>query len=409
MVKAIKFIKNIIIFATLSMLCLLIYSFFTVPDEIYTVPNRNINLKEIYSLRPITQEITERELKTFSKEGNYKVNVKLLGTIPVKTLSMTVGKRRYVVPSGNIFGLRLFTNGVVIVSTGTVDTQSGTVNPAKIAGLEAGDAITQINGQDVTTCKEVTDIFAAYNGYPFEIKYVRNNKEYSCSFNLYYSVNDKKYLAGLWIRDSAAGIGTMTFYEKDSGIFAGLGHGVYDTQSSEILPLYNGDIVGATINGCYKGKNGQAGELCGVFTSNTCGLLNINCETGVYGYLNDYSNAKNEIAVALKDEVQTGAAQIISTVDEKGPQYYSIEIEKIDKTDSQFRNMVIKITDERLIQKTGGIVQGMSGSPIIQNGMLVGAVTHVYINDPLHGYAIFAYSMLETSDLLIDESFKKAS
>ena len=217
------------------------------PDEIYTVPNRNINLKEIYSLRPITQEITERELKTFSKEGNYKVNVKLLGTIPVKTLSMTVGKRRYVVPSGNIFGLRLFTNGVVIVSTGTVDTQSGTVNPAKIAGLEAGDAITQINGQDVTTCKEVTDIFAAYNGYPFEIKYVRNNKEYSCSFNLYYSVNDKKYLAGLWIRDSAAGIGTMTFYEKDSGIFAGLGHGVYDTQSSEILPLYNGDIVGATI------------------------------------------------------------------------------------------------------------------------------------------------------------------
>lgn len=409
MVRTVNYLKCLIILFVLFVLSLLIYGFYTVPDEIYTVPDRMVQIKEIYSLRPVTQEIEGNEILNIKKEGMYQLNVKLFNSIPVKMMNMTVAKRRYVVPSGNIFGLRIFTNGVVIVSTGDVQTQNGPVNPAAAAGLLPGDAIVEIDGKEISSCNDVTDIFALYNGQPYEIKFVRNSEVHKTLFSLYFSVPDNRYLAGLWIKDSAAGIGTMTFYDKSTGLFAGLGHGVYDTQSSKILPLYNGDIVNATINGCYKGKNGQAGELCGVFTSDACGCLNINCETGVYGFLNSYSVGAKEIPVALKDEVAEGPAKIICTVDSGSAKYYSVEIEKINKSDSKQRNLVIKITDEELISKTGGIVQGMSGSPIIQNGMLIGAVTHVFVNDPLHGYGIFAEQMIETADSLIDESFENAS
>ncbi len=409
MLKAIKFLKMFLFSGVLFLLIFLTYAFYTVPDEIITVPNKKPDIKEIYSLNLTTQEVSEEEITKISKEGIYKVNVKLFNTIPIKTLSVRVSKREYVIPSGEIFGLRFFTNGVVIVSTGEVETENGNVNPAKLSGLQAGDAIVKINNENVTSCKQVTDIFSSYNGTPYRINFIRNNKEYSTEFKLYFSVPDQKFLAGIWIRDSAAGIGTMTFIDSKTNLFGGLGHGVYDTQSNKILPLYNGDIVRAQINSCFKGKNGQAGELCGMFTSEGCGCLSLNCETGVYGYLETQIQETAEVPVALKDEIKEGPAQIISTVDSGKPKMYSIEIEKINKTDNEYRNLIIKIVDKELISKTGGIVQGMSGSPIIQNGMLIGAVTHVFINDPLHGYGILAETMINTSKTVLDQTYEKAS
>ncbi len=408
MLKAINFIKCFVIINVLFSLCFLVYGFYSFPDEIYTVSDEKLQMKTIYSLQPSASKHSS-DTKSVSKEGKYEMDVKLFNAIPVKKMNMTVGKRKYVVPCGTIFGLRLFTNGVVIVSTGTVETENGSISPAESVGLLPGDAITEINGKQIKTCNELIEIFGTYSGVPFELKYMRNNKVYSCLFSLYYSVNEQKYMAGLWVKDSAAGIGTMTFYDKNTSLFGGLGHGVYDAQSNKILPLYNGDIVNATVNGCYKGKYGQPGELCGVFTSDSCGVININSPTGVYGFLSQCDKNKKEIPVALRDEVKEGQAQIISTVDSGEEKYYTVEIEKVNKSDDQNRNLVLRVTDEELLNKTGGIVQGMSGSPIIQNGMLIGAVTHVFVNDPIHGYGIFAAQMLESAETLIDESFEKAS
>ena len=407
--KILRSLKYVLLSLTTVALITLIYSFYTVPDEIRTVPNEEIEMGSIYSLSLAQQDVSEKELRSISSEGNYEVNVSLFNAIPVKSMNMTVSKRQYVVVSGEIFGLRLFTKGVVIVSTSTVDTKDGTKNPASQAGLQAGDVIISVNSQAVTSCKQVSEIFAKYDGNPFEIVFARNGKEYTTKFDLCFSKTENKYVGGLWIRDSAAGIGTMTFYDKNTGIYAGLGHGVCDVDTNSILPLYDGDIVKASINGCYKGKSGEAGELCGTFSGGTLGSLCVNCNKGVYGYLSDIASSAKETPVALSDEVQTGSAEIIATVDSSGPEHYSIEIEKVNSSDSSYRNLVIKITDERLIDKTGGIVQGMSGSPIIQNGMLVGAVTHVFINDPLHGYGILAENMIATSQSLAEEQLEKAS
>ena len=224
----------------------------------------------------------------------------------------------------------------------------------------------------------------------------RKDKVFFTDFKAAYSETEGKYKAGIWIRDSAAGIGTMTFLDKETGMFASLGHGVCDIDTGEILPVYEGDIVGATVNGCSIGQRGKAGELCGVFSSESKGILYLNCQCGVYGKMNEKLTESKLYPVAFNDEVQKGKAQIISTVDETGPQVFDIEITKISKDNSEDKNLVIKVVDENLLSKTGGIVQGMSGSPIIQNGMLVGAVTHVFINDPTQGYAIFSRTMLST-------------
>ncbi len=395
MAKAVNLFKYILFGLTLTSLCLLVYGFYSVPDEIYSISDRNINVGKLYSCSISAQ--TGAEKRSAAEQENYKVDVSLFHSIPVKTATLKVSRRNYVTISGEIFGLRLYTKGVVIVGTSTVETAEGIKNPAEQAGLAVGDIIVSINGEKVESCSRVSEIFAQCQNNEMTLVYNRNGSEYQTSFRLYYSSAQQKYLAGLWIRDSAAGIGTMTFFDKASGIFAGLGHGVCDADTGRILPLYNGDIVDASICGCYKGKSGEAGELCGTFTGSTEGSLCINNETGVYGFLNKTHKGGKEVPVALKSEIKEGPAQIISTVDENGPKYYSIEIKKINKNDNAYRSMEIKVTDKSLIEKTGGIVQGMSGSPIIQNGMLVGAVTHVFINDPCSGYAIFAEYMLETS------------
>lgn len=390
MVKIVRAIRYALLFVTVSFLALLVFSFYTLPDEIDALQGQNGSVNDIYTL---TYEKTDSEGMRNLSEGSYKVKISLFN-MPIKDSVLNVKSRHYVAISGEIIGLRMFTRGVMIVSIDTVETSGGTRSPGKEAGLEAGDIICRINNETELSLSRVTELIRNGGGEILEIEYIRNGE--SCETTLLPAYGkDNTYKGGLWIRDSAAGIGTVSFYDVNTGIFASLGHAVCDIDTGEILPLLNGDVVSAQIVSCNRGVSGRAGELCGMFNNESIGVILHNGETGVYGVFDEWDENAEVYPVATFSEVESGKAQILSTVDSNGSELYDIEILKIDKDNSENKNMIIEVTDEALIEKTGGIVQGMSGSPIIQNGRLVGVVTHVLVNNPKKGYGIFATEMLE--------------
>lgn len=404
MKKCIRIVSVICFFVSGVIMMLLVVGYVRIPDEMTITEYDEINVGKTY----VCQALVNYGAEDVSPvETEYSTSVKLFNIFPVKSAKVKVSRRKYVVPGGNAFGIRLYTKGVMIIRIDGVTTPSGNVSPGKAAGLKEGDMIISVDGVDVYRNRELSAIFASSGGKTLKLEIERDSKKKEINFTPVLCSEDSTYKGGLWIRDSTAGIGTVTWYDRTNGIFAGLGHAVCDADTGEIMPLSGGDAVEAEIKGCYKGTNGSAGELCGVFSSGSIGSLYINGETGVYGIMDSFDADDKVVPVALRQEVKTGAAQIICTVDDTGAEYYNIEIKKIfDGTDNQ-RNMVIKITDPVLLEKTGGIVQGMSGSPILQNGMLVGAVTHVFVDDPTEGYAIFAQNMTETAQGV--EEYLKAS
>ena len=402
--KCIRIVSVICFFVSGVIMMLLVVGYVRIPDEMTITEYDKINVGKTY----VCQALVNYGAEDVSPvETEYSTSVKLFNIFPIKSAKVKVSRRKYVVPGGNAFGIRLYTKGVMIIRIDGVTTPSGNVSPGKAAGLKEGDMIISADGVDVYRNRELSAIFASSGGKTLKLEIERDSKKKEINFTPVLCSEDSTYKGGLWIRDSTAGIGTVTWYDRTNGIFAGLGHAVCDADTGEIMPLSGGDAVEAEIKGCYKGTNGSAGELCGVFSSGSIGSLYINGETGVYGIMDSFDADDKVVPVALRQEVKTGAAQIICTVDDTGAEYYNIEIRKIfDGTDNQ-RNMVIKITDPVLLEKTGGIVQGMSGSPILQNGMLVGAVTHVFVDDPTEGYAIFAQNMTETAQGV--EEYLKAS
>lgn len=402
--KCIRIVSVICFFVSGVIMMLLVVGYVRIPDEMTITEYDEINVGKTY----VCQALVNYGAEDVSPvETEYSTSVKLFNIFPIKSAKVKVSRRKYVVPGGNAFGIRLYTKGVMIIRIDGVTTPSGNVSPGKAAGLKEGDMIISVDGVDVYRNRELSAIFASSGGKTLKLEIERDSKKKEINFTPVLCSEDSTYKGGLWIRDSTAGIGTVTWYDRTNGIFAGLGHAVCDADTGEIMPLSGGDAVEAEIKGCYKGTNGSAGELCGVFSSGSIGSLYINGETGVYGIMDSFDADDKVVPVALRQEVKTGAAQIICTVDDTGAEYYNIEIRKIfDGTDNQ-RNMVIKVTDPVLLEKTGGIVQGMSGSPILQNGMLVGAVTHVFVDDPTEGYAIFAQNMTETAQGV--EEYLKAS
>ena len=222
---------------------------------------------------------------------------------------------------------------------------------------------------------------------------LRNSKTINVTLKPEISALSGLYKGGLWIRDSTGGIGTLTFTDSINGTFGSLGHGIYDIDTGELIPTECGEVYNADLNTVIKGTNGTAGEIRGSFHGNAFGTIDVNCDNGVCGKIIDNITQSEVIPVADKNEISTGHAQIISTVNGNKKEYFDIEIEKINKT-SDNKNMIIKVIDDDLLSVTGGIVQGMSGSPIIKDGMIVGAVTHVFLNDPTKGYGIFIENML---------------
>lgn len=290
-------------------------------------------------------------------------------------------------------GLKLYADGVVIVGTEPVDTENGYINTAEKAGLKVGDVIKCINGEYVSTNSRVSQIIEESFGDVIELQVVRDGEIHTFSFNSEYSISEGKFKAGIWIRDSSAGIGTVTFCTRD-GYFASLGHAVCDIDTKDVVPIAQGECTNVSITGYNKGVTGKAGELCGVLESERTGDIFSNGDSGVYGKFDNVTSGQ-VFPVAAKKHVSIGDAYIYTTIENNVTEKYKISIISIDPDAPDNKNLVVEITDPGLLEKTGGIIQGMSGSPIIQNGMLVGAITHVLVDNPAKGYGIFSQTMLE--------------
>lgn len=323
--------------------------------------------------------------------------LKLFNSIPIKKVDIKISDEKTVIPCGTPFGVKLYTRGVVVISMEDIVVDGKYMNPAKDAGIQVGDIILSANGIETDTNEQLSEIVSNSKGKSVRLKIRRDNVIFTTKLSPVLC-GASQYKIGIWVRDSSAGIGTMTFYDEDTACFAGLGHGICDSDSGTILPLLSGDIVTAEINGLTKSTTGSAGSLRGYFADDTSiGTILTNSERGVFGKAEKAPIDNAEIPIAWKQNIHTGEAKILSTIDGSEPKYYSIWIESVSRNDSQeTKNMVIHVTDDKLLDTAGGIVQGMSGSPIIQDEKLVGAVTHVFVNDPTRGYAIFAENMYES-------------
>ena len=338
----------------------------------------------------------------FDSTGNAReksnAKIMLFDSVPVKDVNVNVTERKNVILGGMPFGIRIYTDGLVVSGTSNV----GNKNPSSDAGISAGDIILSVNGENLDTNEQLLNAVEKSKGDPLAVKAVHDGKEYFAEITPVFDESVKKYRIGLMVRDSCAGIGTMTFIDPENNSFAGLGHGICDTASGSLMPLERGDIVNAEITSVSKSICGNPGALTGTFSDTSpTGTITANSELGIYGTLciNDFP--KNTIPVAFKQEVKRGNAQILTTVDNEPPKFYDISIEDISYNNNSPKNMIIRITDKNLLKKTGGIVQGMSGSPIIQNNMLVGAVTHVFVNDTTQGYGVFAENMIDFNSTII--------
>lgn len=320
----------------------------------------------------------------------------MFGIIPIKSVEVNIFNRITLYPGGMTFGVKLYTDGVMLVGMTDVITENGSISPAYEAGLRIKDIITKINGTSVTTVDKVIEMISKSEGKPIVITVRRSGNEYSFTLNPMYSTVDTQYKAGIWIRDSAAGIGTVTYINPVDNTFAGLGHGITDVDTGELMPLLHGTISGVAINGITKGREGSPGELMGYFTTDKSGALLGNTKSGIYGLFSKLPDniVGKPLPIAIKNEIKEGPAVIYSTDGNNGVTSYDVMITGINKNDSEYKNFIIEVTDPDLIELTGGIIQGMSGSPVIQNNHIIGAVTHVMINNPKKGYGIFIENML---------------
>lgn len=304
-------------------------------------------------------------------------------------------KEQQVVLGGIPIGISLNNDCVEIVGFSQIITENGACSPASDAGLQIGDKITQINGKKINKTQGISN--AVQEQMQLELTFLRNEKENNVKIVAQKDVLSGKYKLGMWVRDQSYGIGTLTFV-KDGKYFASLGHPI-TSKNGEIMQITGGKVHDCNILGVNKGLVGKAGELKGAFNNKqSIGDISINNKFGVYGKFCKMPQAldvNNVVTTANINEVKPGKAQIYSTINGSVPQYYEIEIIKVkNQAENHEKGLVIKVTDKNLLAQTGGIVQGMSGSPILQNGKLVGAVTHVFINDPTRGYGIFIDNML---------------
>lgn len=372
------------------------------PNNYYVTAGNELEVGKI-----IETEYCYNTVKTNIEPQNNisRAELKLLGIIPIKTVNICEVDEPVLIPCGTPFGIKLITDGVIVVEVSSFEAANGIASPAYEAGIRTGDIIKTINGKKIESNEDIEKIISESNGSQMIFSIVREGKPTTLSVEPELCLTDNLYRIGLWVRDSSAGIGTLTFYNPETKVFAGLGHPVCDVDTGEILPLLKGEVVEVSINGVKKGKSGHPGELLGSFTTtSSIGSLDINSINGLYGHLSTEKFENQAIPLGMRQEIKTGKAYIYTTVEGEKSQKYEITIERINYDETQeCKNMIIKVTDKQLLEKTGGIVQGMSGSPIIQNDKLVGAVTHVFVNNPTKGYAIFADTMYNTSFSVLNQ------
>jgi stage IV sporulation protein B len=344
-----------------------------------------------------------------AEPGKLNINMKFLGLFPLKTVSIDVVPKVEVVPGGHSIGVLMRSKGVMVVGYSPVVNETGNeVYPAKDAGVEIGDIIISINNQTVNTDGEAAKLIdrLGTEQKAMDLHVKRKDKLFNLTLIPQYCSETKRNRVGLYIRDSAAGVGTLTFYEPKSGFYGALGHIIADPETSKQIKMGEGRIINASIQGINQSEKGRPGEKIGAFVDNTnlSGDIQRNSPLGIFGKLNmDIINSHypGTIPVAFTNQVKEGPAEILTVVEDEKIEKFEIMIEKVNMQQKpNTKGLTIRITDSKLLSITGGIIQGMSGSPIIQDGQLIGAVTHVFVNDPTRGYGVLAEWMLYEAGIL---------
>lgn len=410
-----KFIKKL----SLSLLITAIISFaliyFSIPSNIKLmegqtenlfigIANASIDEESVNVLNISENKVSENIQTDFGtieinpiQSGTAKIDMSILG-VPLKSVSVNVSPEIKLVPVGKAVGVTVDTDGILVLGTGYVNKDTNEVCQPSKGVLKTGDLITHVNGEKITEKEELIEIVEASTG-PLNISIVRNGETLQETLTPVISTEDGKQKIGAWVRDCTQGIGTLTYYNPQTYAFGALGHGVYDIDTKSLLSIKDGKITEAVISSVKKGEKGIPGELSGETDNNkVIGEIYQNTECGLYGkiYSENIDFSEQEaLPIATKENIKTGKAYILSNISGNKVQKYEINIENIDtNTSNPSKCMIIRITDKKLLEETGGIVQGMSGSPIIQDNHIIGAVTHVFVNDPTKGYGIFIENML---------------
>ena len=408
-----KFIKFVfcMFFVFCSIIFTSVYLMSNTVEKNYKV-NRGGEL-QIDSLIPVTAVYNGVKMsqsnQNHSVGDSFKVDLKIFGVIPFSTANVEVVDSMHVAVLGNPFGMKIYTDGVLVIEATDVNAPSGNINPAISAGIKIGDYIKTVNGQKISCNEELSQKVTESNGNSLSVEVLRAGKTMRFNVIPIFDSSAGTYRIGIWVRDSSAGVGTLTFYSPANGIICGLGHGICDSDTETLLDVDKGELVGASILSVEKGNAGNPGALKGKFTYDSIADIQLNCENGVYGFAKQKISTPNLTEIALKQEVYDGDAQILCTVSGDTPKLYSCTVKKSNSNRSNTQNLIVTVTDPELIENTGGIVQGMSGSPILQDGKLIGALTHVLVKDSLTGYGIYAENMLETAESVAERQLKDAS
>ncbi|MFR2535072.1 MAG: SpoIVB peptidase [Clostridia bacterium] len=359
------------------------------------IQNSNPNIGKYQNEKTMEASVITDQENSLTEVGKVNASLNLFDMFAIKNVNVSVIPKTTVIPLGNAMGLKLYTNGVLVVGMSEIEGSK----PYENTGIEEGDMIVSINETTITCTADLIETVNESKGEKIQVTY-RKDEQIQTASMIPVKTKENEYKLGLWVRDAAAGVGTATFYEPATGMFASLGHGITDVDTGNLITIANGELVTSNIVSVTKGERGKPGEIRGsIEGSKKVGEVSKNTAFGIFGKIinkNYLSITNQEMEVATREEIKTGKAQIICEIETGKRKTYEIEIQKIYTGNNQDnKSMQIKVTDEELLQKTGGIIQGMSGSPIIQNGKFVGAVTHVLVNDPTSGYGVFADMMLK--------------
>ncbi|MBR5111455.1 MAG: SpoIVB peptidase [Clostridia bacterium] len=369
-----------------------------------------LNVGEAYALNvgaAVLSSTDERlnlqnNVLTAREKTEAEVSINLFGLFPIGRLKVQADNEQRIMPGGAAVGVALATQGVLVIGVSDVSGKS----PAQAAGLRAGDVIELVNGTPVNSSQHLVDLISSSKGMPLSLTFERNGSQRNVSLQPTLDSASGQYRMGAWVRDSTAGVGTLSYYNPQNDTYGALGHVINDGDTGKLLPVRLGSLLKAEIVEVKKGEKGTPGELRGSFLRDqvVLGSIEENTNLGVFGQLDaPYVNPlyPDGLPIGFQETVKTGPATILSTIDGEGVKEYSVEIVQVSRqmAPSQ-KSMIIRVTDPRLLETTGGIVQGMSGSPILQNGHIIGAVTHVFVDDPTHGYGLYIEWMLNAAEAL---------
>lgn len=392
-----KKFKNVITIIFLFILYIYVANISLIPKEIVLLEGEELNLKKMFGIQTVETAKTSN--------NNYNVSnleVNMFGSIPLKDVKVTVIDDIEVVPIGKIIGLKLYTNGVLVVGMSEIeDCNNNLIKPYQNTDIKEGDTILKINENEIQDIDVLKEVVNKSEGENLKLTILRDGSILTSNITPV-QTDDKEYKLGLWVKDAATGVGTMTYYEPNSKSFAVLGHGITDSDTNNLINIESGELVTSKVISIKKGEIENPGEIKGtILNQQTIGRVSKNTQFGIYGTLDNLTSlnidTSKKMKVALRDEIKIGEAKIICSLDNSNKtKEYRIEIEKIYyDNDYNNKSMLIRVTDSELIDKTGGIIRGLSGAPIIQNGKFIGAVTNVLVSNPEIGYAIFGDLMVK--------------